>query len=419
MKRFYSICVAVLTLVAFTQPGVSQATSEPCPPDPSQPNATVVMCRLESPRGLAFGPEGALYVAEAGRGGANLENPEDGFCCFTGPLGAVLSYGRTGAVSRLWRGHQEQIATGLPSIAMANGNRGIGPHDISFLGRGGAYVTIGLEDDPARRDTLAAQHPEFPELAGRGHLVHVAASGEWRFIADITAYETANNPDGRLNDDGTPFYDSNPYGILAEPGGRVVTDAGGNSLLRVDASGDISLLAVFHSRGTNPPRPSFAPERLPPLPPFDVFTDSVPTSVVVGPDGAYYVGELTGVPFTDTRANVYRVVPSESPQLFLIGDACLTGFKMIIDMAFDGGRNLYVLQHATGAVQQPFPGVLIKVVPDKSQTDICAQYQAGTRTTAVTGLTRPTSVVVGPDGALYVSNRGLTAGGGEVLRIEP
>lgn len=26
-------------------------------------------------------------------------------------------------------------------------------------------------------------------------------------------------------------------------------------------------------------------------------TDSVPTSVAVGPDGAYYVGEATGAPF--------------------------------------------------------------------------------------------------------------------------
>lgn len=416
MKRSYSICVAALTLVAFTQPGVSQATNEPCPPDPSQPNAAVVMCGLDSPRGLAFGPEGALYVVEAGRGGANLAHPDDGFCCFTGPLGASLSYGRTGAVSRLWNGHQEQIATGLPSVAMANGNRGIGPHDISFLGRGGAYVTIGLENDPALRDALVAQHPEFPDIAGLGQLVHVAASGEWRFIADIAAYEAAHNPDGRLNDDGSPFYDSNPYGVLAEPGGRVVTDAGGNVLLRVGANGGISLLAIFHSRGTVPPRPSFAPPR---VPPFDEFTDAVPTSVVVGPDGAYYVSELTGVPFVEGRANVYRVMPGDAPQLFLINQACLAGFKMIIDMAFDDEDDLYVLQHATGLVQQPGGGILIKVAPDKSQPDICAQYRAGTRTTVLSGLTRPTSVVVGPDGALYVSNRGVTMGGGEVLRFEP
>src|SRR6186713_3406769 len=171
-----------------------------------------------------------------------------------------------------------------------------------------------------------------------------------------------------------------------------MTDAGANAVLRVRASGHTSLVAVFQSRGSTPPRPSFAPPRLPPLPPFPTIADAVPTSVVLGPDGAYYVSELTGVPFVDTRANICRVVPADEPQMFFMQDACLTGFKMILDMAFDGEGNLYVLQHATGAIQQTGRGVLIRVTPDKGQSSTCAQYQAGTRTTVVGGLSRPTSV---------------------------
>ena len=34
----------------------------------AQTTVSVVMSGLDSPRGLAFGPEGALYVTEAGRG---------------------------------------------------------------------------------------------------------------------------------------------------------------------------------------------------------------------------------------------------------------------------------------------------------------------------------------------------------------
>jgi hypothetical protein len=202
--------------------------------------------------------------------------------------------------------------------------------------------------------------------------------------------------------------DTNPYGLLAGPGGDVLTDAGGNSLLRVAANGDISTLAVFQSEESIPPR----------------IIDSVPTSVAIGPDGAYYVGELggfvngTAVP---RAANVYRVDAGEPPALFplyLTSDACLgtgvdstdPGFTTIIDITFDEEGNLYVLQYA---------GTLVRVTPDRdAEGGVCAQYRAGTRTTIVSGLSRPTSVAVGPDGALYVTNNGNLPDVGEVLRID-
>ena len=377
----------------------------------AQTNVSVVMSGLDSPRGLAFGPEGALYVTEAGRGAGVVPTPATDPRCYTGPQGGAQCYGATGAISRLWRGVQTRVATGLPSTALADGTRGTGPTDIA-LPHGHAYVTIGFENDPMRRGEV----PLIPDLAGFATLVHLAASGEWRFVADIGAYEAANNPDGRLTDDGRPHLDTNPYGLVAFPGGHLLTDAGANALVRVRADGEISTVAVFHSRGSTPPRPSFAPVR---VPPFPAIADAVPTSVVLGPDGAYYVSELTGVPFVDTRANIYRVVPADEPQMFFIQDACLTGFKMILDMAFDDEDNLYVLQHATGAVQQTGPGVLIRVTPDKGQSGVCAQYQAGTRATVLSGLSRPTSVVIGPDRAIYVSNNGTSMGGGQVLRIDP
>jgi hypothetical protein len=120
--------------------------------------------------------------------------------------------------------------------------------------------------------------------------VHLPASGGWRPVADITAYEFAANPGGG------PL-GSNPYGLLAEPGSRVVADAGANALLRVAANGAVSTLAVFPSR------------------PQGRSTDAVPTAVAVGPDGAYYVSELTGVPFAAGAANIYRVVPGHAPTI--------------------------------------------------------------------------------------------------------
>ena len=320
---------------------------------------TVVMSGLDNPRGLAFGPEGAVYVVEAGRGG-------DGPCQVL--RGQLRCYGATGAVSRYWGGTQERVATGLPSYAGSDGEA-TGPHDISFQGRGGAFVTIGFGGNP-----LTQRSPFGPAGALFGTLVQAPASGRWRVVADVSAYEAAANPDGSV-------IDTNPYGVLAEPGRHIVTDAGGNSLLEVKANGDISTLAVF------PARPGRS-------------TDAVPTEVVVGPDGAYYVSELSGVPFTDGAARVYRVVAGQPPQVYL------ADFKTIIDLDFGPDGSLYVLQHATGATFFTGPGQLIRVAPN------------GSRSVVVSDLSRPTSVLVGEDGTIYISNRGTSVGTGEVLRID-
>jgi hypothetical protein len=412
MSRRSSTCIAVATFVAIIfiaashrpsaqgRPGLSPGY--PCPLDPT---LTCVMSGLDSPRGLAFGPEGALYVAEAGQGAGAVPSPATDPRCFIASTGALVCYGPTGAVTRLWRGAQERIATGLPSFAFpGKGNRGIGPADIAFLGRGGAYVSIGLESDPTSRDAF----PSIPELARFSSLVHMAASGEWTIVSDIGQFEIDHNPDGGA-------IDSDPFGLLVEPGGAVMTDAGANDLVRIDANREVSLLATFPSRSSTPPRPSFAP------PPNLQTSDAVPTSVVVGPDGAYYISELTGIPFTNGRATIYRLDPATDviPHAFTLNEAFLTGFKTIIDIAFDADGTLYVLQHATGALQLVGAGVLIRVVPDKSQGDIRSQYQLGTRSTVIGNLTAPTSVAVGPDGALYVTIRGTTAAGGEVIRLAP
>jgi hypothetical protein len=326
---------------------------------------TTVMSGLDNPRGLAFGPEGALYVAEAGRGG-------------TGPCTSSIRplepdqprcYGPSGAVSRLWRGAQGRVVTGLPSYSGPSG-QATGTHDVAMLGRGNAHVSIGWGANPLLRDTLGPPWTSFNRLA------RVDASGNWRLETDVGAYELAANPDNGL-------LDSNPYGLFAEPGQVVVADAGANALLAVRSNGSISTIATLPSRAQGRP------------------TDAVPTAVTIGPDGAYYLGQLTGVPFTAGAANVYRVVPGQEPAV------AYTGFTTIIDLTFGPDGSLYVLEHSTGPVFFALPGRLLKIAPD------------GTRTTIVDGLTRPGSVAVGPDGALYVSNRSISVGTGEVLRIEP
>lgn len=326
----------------------------------AQASVTVVMSNLDAPRGLAWGPEGALYVAEAGTPAIN--GP-----CTTVPRGQSC-YSGTGAISRLWKGNQERVASGLPSVFQIGPSDITGPHDISFQGKGSAYVTIGWGAPPAARAGLGALGQRF------GSLIRLTPNGAWDVVADIGAFEQANNPAGG------PI-DSNPYGVLAEPGRQFLTDAGGNSVLEVSATGVVSLVTT--------------------LPPTPTGSEPVPTEVVRGPDGALYVSTLTGVPFTAGAAAIWRVAPGAAPQIYQ------GGFKTITDFDWGPDGSLYVVQYASSPTFFGQPGLLIRVAP------------GGARTVLNSALTNPTGVLAGPDGAIYVSNKGNVAGVGEVLRIVP
>jgi hypothetical protein len=326
----------------------------------------VVTSALNNPRGLAFAPNGALYVVEAGIGGTQN--------CHVGPTGPRC-FGLSGAIVRidLRRGITETVVDGLPSLAPSSGASATGPHDLGFQGQGNLYFTIGFGGNPALRKTaLGAAGSQMARVA------QALPNGSVRFTADLGTYEGDNNPDDDLPD-------TNPYGILVLPGRRIVADAGANALLEISANGDIRTLAVF-------------PEFQLPMAPV---RDAVPTGLALGPDGAYYVGQLTGAPFGVGIANVFRVPPEGGdPEIYA------EGFTNIIDIAFGADGSLYVLQIAS-----PIPnfagGALIRVAPD------------GTRTPINVPLFAPGGIAIANDGTIYVTNNSTSPGGGEVLRIRP
>ena len=330
----------------------------------------VVASGLDNPRDLDVGRWGTVYVVEAGRGGIGP--------CLTGEMGTTCA-GPSGAVTRIRHGDQRRVLAGLPSLApQPAGDEAIGPSDISLRWWGGAYLTVGLGQNPAARAQLGP---------GFGQLYKVSSFGDLRVVADISAYEAAANPDGGA-------FDSNPNSVTSKWGKVFVVDAGGNSLLRVHRSGEISTVAVFPDRLITPPPGMGLPDPFP--------MQAVPTNVVVGPDGALYVSQLTGFPFPAGAANIYRIERGSAPEVYA------SGLTNVTDLAFDRHGNLYVVEIAADGLGSGDPtGALIKIRPDGSRETVASE-----------GLVNPYGVAIGRDGAVYVSNHGAEAGVGEVLRFK-
>ena len=329
-------------------------------------SATTIASGLANPRGIGFAPNGELYVAEAGSGGPGP--------CIPSPVppNPLRCYGETGALTRIIPNVGfERVVTGLPSLILGNGTVEGGPVDVSFLGTAPAVV-IGLGGNPA---TVRPALP--PKGALLGTLLHATPSGAYKVVADIAGYEAAVNPAG-----GT--VDSNPYGVLAQPGRRIIADAGGNSIIEVLANGRVQTFAVPGAPGAQ----------------------TVPTSVAEGPDGAIYVGQLTGFPFFRGAASVLRI-SSDGGSVTTFA----SGFTAIVDIAFDAGGALYVLEVASGQVA-PFP----PPNPGLGIGRLKRQCPGASPVVLLDGLTFPGGVAIGPDGAAYVTNFGTSASG-EVLRL--
>jgi hypothetical protein len=85
-------------------------------------NATVYASGLESPRGLKFGPDGDLYVAEAGSGGTISTVTTCPTTQVPPPIGPYLG-GSTGRISKLDKsGNRTTVASGFPSSLAAEGD---------------------------------------------------------------------------------------------------------------------------------------------------------------------------------------------------------------------------------------------------------------------------------------------------------
>lgn len=346
--------VVALAIVAMVMPVTSVSAK-----------TLVLASGLYSPRGLDVVAGHSFLVAEAGKGGTGP--------CAPGPLGRMC-VGRTGHLTWIAHGTRDRLVR-LSSIALKDGSFAFGPHDVARAGNGDVYATIGLAGNKPIRKAFGSEGAQL------GTLVRLNAGGGLDVVADLLAFEADNDP----NHDGV---ESDPYGLLRLKGRTIVTDAAGNDLLRVADDGHVSTLATFHDRTVATGNGK-------------VSMDAVPTSVVRGPDGAFYVGQLTGFPFPLHGARVYRVEQGQKPEVYA------RGFTNIIDIAFDRAGNLYVMEIAHNSLATPNTpkGALIKVKPN------------GRRTILLRGLSFPTSVAVAGHRELLITTCGICPGGGEVSRF--
>jgi hypothetical protein len=401
-RRFIGAGAISAMLVIGLLPGAALAKDHTAGPK-------VVATGLANPRGITIGRDGKIYVAESGRGGSKLVSAviegQAQFACL----------GKTGAVTRIdKKGHKDRIAK-LPSFAAAYdpdgpggvaatcpttgpnavGTAAVGPTNLSLSGKGTIAVTMGLGGNESVRDAIG---PTF------GTLLRVKENGKHKILADLVGWEQDHNPDGEVPD-------SNPYGTTRlSDGSRLVADAGGNDLLRIRPNGSIETVAVFpHRAPTAFALPSCLTASPPGFPPPGTMipAQAVTTSVAVGPDGAWYVGLLTGFPFTRNTADVFRVDPVTH---------AITNFTGGIDLSYITGLDfgpdgsLYVVEFTQARLLDAevcgdmTPGAVWKI-------------KAGVKT-KVADAPLPTDVAVAANGSVYVTVFSILPRGGEVWKIQ-
>ncbi|MGH3077512.1 MAG: ScyD/ScyE family protein [Gaiellaceae bacterium] len=286
-----------------------------------------------------------------------------------------------------------------------------GVTDVAVRSGGGLWATTGAGEDPE-------------EDTGQG-IWHISG-GSATLVANLFEYEEKVNPHPAT-------VDSNPFDVADAGGGKaLVADAGGNSILLVgdgnspnsDVVSRVKLVATLPDElvSTANAKSIFGCPNGPPdicgLPPM-IPAQPVATSVAVGPDGAYYVGELKGFPAPTGESRVWRIEPGarnvqcgESKKCTLV----LDGFTSIIDLAFgpDGRLNVAQIDDASWLAMEIGVGVGGSV----RSCDLATDDVSGECDELVDGVPILTSITY-RGAALWGSILALVPGGADVVPLSP
>ena len=369
--------VALLLTLALLTPSSRSGVRPAAAQSTLSANATVFATGLYNPRGLTFGPDGALYVAEGGAGGTTSTV---GQCDqVPAPLGPYTGSATSARISRIAAdGTRTTVVDGLPSSATTpqTGSFTTGVSGVAFLGdtlygiEGGAGCSHGV--------------PTVPNMVFR-----VNGDGSWTQVADLSAFVQANPVQSPDPDDFEP--DGTWYGLVALNGTLYATEPNHQEIDAITPDGGVTRVADL---STYYPGPT---------------NWNGPTGLAVR-DGNLYTGYLTPFPTIAHASHVSQITPDGKVT------TVAAGFTAVMAVAFDAHGRLYVLENGApgtdpqGPPVQPGTGRVVRVT-DGGGYDVVA-----------TGLTLPTAMTFGPDGLLYVSDvgygPGANMGAGQIVRID-
>jgi hypothetical protein len=323
----------------------------------------------------------------------------------------------------------------VPQTATAGGGSASGSYEFEsplfgLAAKGGSLFVADAGAGVVRlrngNGKLIAELPGVTDVAPIDHTSMYAVTGApnrrlYRItdgvvsrVANLGAFEADVNPDGGE-------IDSNPFDVAALPGGRaLVADAAANALLIVRADGTVDWVATLPERlastknlkrlvGCPKAEPDWEfacdlPDRIP--------AQAVATSVVVGPDGAWYVGELKGFPAPRRSSRVWRIEPGtrhaecgSSPDCSIV----VRGLTSIVDLTFghDGALHAVEIDEDTWLAVELGQSTVGTVNSCEVATGDCE---------VVTHLRLPTAVA-STRRHTYATVRSLVPGRADVVRI--
>jgi sugar lactone lactonase YvrE len=320
---------------------------------------------LNNPRGLKFGPDGNLYVAEGGVGGLNSSAGQCDQVVF--PVGPYTGSTVSGRISKIDpSGTRTTVTDQLPST-QANeiiGGDVSGVADVEFIGNTLYALLAG--------GGCSHGVPSIPN-----GIVKINPNGSWTHVANLGAWQQAHPVAHPEEDDFEP--DGTWYSMINVRGDLYALEPNHGELVKVTTNGDISrVIDISASQG-----------------------HIVPTALSY--HGNFYMGNLSTFPIAGGASAIYKITPSGQIKVDV------SGLNTVLGLVFDNSDRMYVLEMTVGA---PFPtpgtGRVLRVDP------------SGSKTVIASGLSLPTGMTMGPDGNLYVSNWGFSPaaiGGGQVMKI--